>query len=581
MRMIPPYIKESTKSNAEKNIFNLFRKTDYDCVVLHSLGISDHRTKITGEIDFVLICREGILCLEVKGGQVWRSDGLWYFVNKHGKEFSKSEGPFDQVRDSMFSLRDYLAGRLGNRDALARCQYACGVMFPDQTFGQKGPDIIEETVFDNRYRDEEITEYIRKTFTYWRNRCLEKHGFEGQNLSKHDIMRAVNYLRGNFGAVPMLGTIISETDKQLVALTDEQYRYFEAIGENPRLVVKGGAGTGKTLLGIEHAKRMSTEGKKVLYLTYNRMIADYLRCTAGNCDPEGHTNIDIIHFHGIMANYIDTLNCGNISNDEYYGKILPERFYDYICGNGNFSRYDAVIIDEGQDLLRFSFLMCINEMISGGFDNGEWVIMYDPNQNIFNDGFTEGMEVINKCQHVTMTLTTNCRNTKQIGIYNTLLTNIMHAKYLKIDGEDVVLEKYSDSANLRKKLLKLVKNLRGQGVNTGDIVILSPYTFENSSLQGDNIFGTVCRFQDITDTRHGHMKEDALKFSTIQGFKGMEAKIVFIIDMEHFQHEQFRLLYYTAISRAKALLYMFYNENSEESMHRMIAEGSKMLSSNT
>ena len=72
VQLIPDVLSPEIKSPAEKRLFVEFRdhRTNKKYIVLHSLGIAEHANKIFGEIDFVILCNEGVLCLEVKGGQV-------------------------------------------------------------------------------------------------------------------------------------------------------------------------------------------------------------------------------------------------------------------------------------------------------------------------------------------------------------------------------------------------------------------------------------------------------------------------------------------------------------------------------
>lgn len=102
---IPPYMGEEIKSNAEKKMYDVLQKLDMeDTYVLHSLGLPKHQTKIYGEIDFVVVCKRGIACLEIKGGRVECREGKWFFTDRYGVERQKPEGPFAQVTGNMFSL---------------------------------------------------------------------------------------------------------------------------------------------------------------------------------------------------------------------------------------------------------------------------------------------------------------------------------------------------------------------------------------------------------------------------------------------------------------------------------------------
>ena len=74
--MIPATISPDVKSPAERMIYSWLSDLEWEnCIVLHSLGMAEHVDKIFGEIDFVVIADEGVLCKEVKGGIFKRQGG--------------------------------------------------------------------------------------------------------------------------------------------------------------------------------------------------------------------------------------------------------------------------------------------------------------------------------------------------------------------------------------------------------------------------------------------------------------------------------------------------------------------------
>ncbi|MBQ8940276.1 MAG: NERD domain-containing protein [Firmicutes bacterium] len=81
VKFIPEEPYSDTKSKAEIDFFYELKEniTVSDAYVFHSVGLPKHFGKIFGEADFIILCRKGILCLEVKGGNVEYKKGEWIY----------------------------------------------------------------------------------------------------------------------------------------------------------------------------------------------------------------------------------------------------------------------------------------------------------------------------------------------------------------------------------------------------------------------------------------------------------------------------------------------------------------------
>jgi Holliday junction resolvase-like predicted endonuclease len=571
--MIPPTLDDSVTSNAERKIFQWLQKLNWkSCVVLHSLGLSEHVNNIFGEIDFVVISTEGILCIEVKGGIVYREDGLWHFVNRYGRNNVKNQGPFMQAEGNMQSLRQYLRKRLDKKDPLVRCQYACCVMTPDCRLNAIGPDVIPEVLFDSDSDENELGDFFDSSFQYWSDELESKHGFRGGLLSQGDVSRAVDLLRGDFRFVPSISSIINRINRQLTSLTDEQYLLLENLDVNERLMVSGAAGTGKTLMAIEQCRRETAAGLKVLYLCFNHMIAAYVRRLT---DAEGNP-WDVYTLHSIMKMMVGKMDSATISSEIFVSE-LPEHFIEHMSSETEWKPYDVVIIDEGQDLMNKRYMECIDKLVLGGIENGRWTIFYDPQQNLFQTD-AEFNEVQQKLVNISagFRLSINCRNTKQIAFANQAISNFRQGRILKAEGIVPTYNCYKTLIEERDKIIDVIRSLRTQGVRLKDMVLLSPYAHTNSK---SCLYGMEFP-QDIGFLRYNEQPEKAhgpyLNAYTIQSFKGMEADVVLLIDIDEFQDTDRRLLNYVAISRARAMLFVFYDSDKEQQRQEMLLQGMLM-----
>src|SRR4029077_7131665 len=57
---------------------------------------------------------------------------------------------------------------------------------------------------------------------------------------------------------------------EILRYTEEQFAALDAMEDNERVMFTGPAGTGKTVLALEAARRASNSGMKVLWLCFNR-----------------------------------------------------------------------------------------------------------------------------------------------------------------------------------------------------------------------------------------------------------------------------------------------------------------------
>ncbi len=568
IKLIPDILAPEIKSNAEKSLFIEFRdhETDRKCVILHSLGIAEHKNNIFGEIDFVVICKEGVLCIEVKGGDVLRTGSIWGFINRYGVRSQKSEGPFQQVQGNMHSLRQYLIKRLGKMDSLVRCQYACAVIMPDCNFNASGTDIISEILFDTR-KEWNLDTIIDDAFRYWRNRCLDRHGFEGDQLTDCEIDRFAELLRGDFHFVPSLKVMIDRTTKELCALTDEQFEVLESLSDNPRTLVSGVAGAGKTLIAAEQARRAYWEGRQVLYLCFNHNVAQYV----ASAFTKENMDITATTFHALMMKSCGIEWSSDLDNS-WYKENLPKLF----LASDTVPIFDLVVIDEGQDLLKKYCLQCIERLIRNGFQDGNWAVYYDPNQNIFssNSELAHALKWLrNKASVASWKLSINCRNTKQIANANILISNISEQGKAKVSGPQAEYISYLNKDDERNKINEIIRNLKDSGVNNSDFIILSKYMLSNMK-NGLGIDGLDKNLGIIKSEGYPwKAKRNEIRFSTVAAFKGLDSRIVILTDVDQFKNQNSRLLNYVAVSRACVKIYILYDISVEAERQEMIRSG--------
>ncbi len=470
-------------------------------------------------------------------------DGKWFFKDRYSVEREKPEGPFAQVTGNMFSLRDVLKKKFQNNKHTKNLLTACGVVFPDIEFKSVSQEIISEIVYDNRTED--ITGYMNRVFDYWE----ERQHRQPSRLSPGDIRDIVQFLRGDFVFIPTLSDRLNSVEKRLVRLTSEQAQLMQALSLNKHLLIEGNAGTGKTLLAVDFAKKKAASGKKVLFLTYNKNLANNVIRQVDTIE-----NLKVINIHALFGEYVvvDVKKMQENPN-VYFSEILPEIFYEYLSELSDEElekiKYDLIIMDEGQDILKPLYLYSLDTLLRGGFANGDWAVFYDEKQNIYNPDYNDGMEILRGYNCTEFKLFVNCRNTVQIGTYSSKISGIDLGEFIRENGEEVQNISYEDDDDFKKKITGILKNLRKEKVDIRDIVFLAPKKYKNSKVAQAGI--EVNEIGDNFDS-----SKELPVYATIQGFKGLDSKIVILTDVEYIRKENLSSFLYIAGTRARTLLYI-------------------------
>ena len=569
-RMIPAVIdpEQAKKSQAEATIFHWLKNMSWgNATVLYSLPLKDHIKNSFGEIDFVVICEKGVICLEVKGGGVERKDGKWGFTNRAGITSWKNEGPYIQAQGNMKSLKQYLEKHLRAGDDILNCRWACCVLTPDCVIKtDNDTEVIPEITFNVNMKEQDLPALFDRSFKYWKE---NKHYGGDGSLNSKARERLVTFLRGDFNFVPPLSVVLDRSEEQLLSTTDEQLNIIMHMCVNDRMMVEGAAGTGKTLLAAEQCRRSAAMGEKVLYLCFNRVIASYVREMFAHEEPGD--KIDVYTFHELLMR-----SCGILSAptedqaDSFFKEELPNRFLDEGYSG---EQYDRIVLDEGQDLMNMTAYLCINEMLKNGWEGGKWTLYYDPNQNIFGDNseFREVWETLKNSSFV-YPLTVNCRNTRQIAQGNYAVTHVYKPKYMRAEGEEIVYKTYSSKKKESEEVFNSIRRLRAEGIKKKDIVILSYYRIDNpnSCLYNVKIPDDIGTIRINQTANFADCKQ--IRFYTIQSFKGLEAKAVIMIDIDSFSDENKRLLNYVGMSRARTYLEFFYDNDLYQERQKRLVE---------
>lgn len=564
--MLPDYIdQDDPRRNGERMVFEWFSDSHIPGTVYYSLLQKNHKHKLIGEVDFLYVCERGFLCVEVKGGQdIYRDNMEWYSVNRNGVH-NKIHNPFVQAKDCQYALKNYFSAVYGKYSEQANYLIGYAVIFPECRFTGNGNDLVTEVMFDARYRLGDFPNYLNKVFDYWEGLEITRHGFTPKRLTKDQLRQANDLLRGDFHVVPSMHLELQHAEQRMIKLTEEQYAVLDTVELNTCAIIQGGAGTGKTLLALELTRKYAAQGLKVLYLCFNSNMAEYALRSL-----EGREGIVVSTFHAYIMKLI-----GNSSLFDKSPKELSKCYLEASPVSNPI--FDAIVIDEGQDLFQIEVVEALDSILNGGFGKGKWVIFLDPNQNIFNpsEEYDLTIEYVREIYHpIILPLNTNCRNTQPIASRTAALTIVPPAKNNKLSGPKVITRTYSTTAEFISVFTRELQSLMSSGISPLDIVILSRHKKENSCLsQVSSLCGlSIIERNDVRPTG-----ERCLNYYTVQSFKGLESKIVFYIDIDGFADIQDRMLNYVGMSRARLHLYLFYEESKKKEYEETLDKGTDLL----
>jgi hypothetical protein len=390
-RMIPDQVSDHVRSQAERKMFDRIRQGLSEWTALHSLGLAYHHTKPWAELDFVLIGPPGVICVEVKGGRIARENGIWTYIDRDGQLHSKREGPFEQAGSASSALHAWLKT---NVRGLGSHFVAYCVATPDTHWRVKGPDIVPQLIYDADDSEIPVDHFISRVVDYWRGLTVERIGLQARPLDQSAISRIISALRGDFDLRPSIRARVRNINDELLSLTRDQYRVLDGLTENRKVLVRGGAGTGKTMLAIEEAERAINSGRRVAVICYSRRLGASLREILGkSCYFVGH-------LHGLMSDVVRRSGRTGELPDADTGYLMqvayPELTLEGLADLGEMGKVDLLIVDETQDLVQDLYLDVFDGLLDGGLARGSWRFFLDPIQNIFDVMHAPALERVMK-----------------------------------------------------------------------------------------------------------------------------------------------------------------------------------------
>lgn len=271
---------------------------------------------------------------------------------------------------------------------------------------------------------------------------------------------------------PVFAKQIREARHIIENLTEEQYRVIKTLTGKRRVAISGCAGSGKTLIAAQKAIKLAEAGLSTLLLCHSPELALYIMSLVGDAQ------VRILDF----TSWIHLLNGStliSVDNWSPYSEPTDEELtaaFDKLVESEE--RYDAIIIDEGQDFREEWWVMVEAALIHA--NSGILYIFHDDNQSLLPFRSKHPIETL------AQPLSKNCRNAGKV--FDVVRRFHSQSPELSLDLKDLGVFKktvFRHQAHALDAIKETVREALAE-LNMSQVTVLTtePDPVSNSMLEG-------------------------------------------------------------------------------------------------
>ncbi len=511
-------------NRAERRVYQaLVEQLQPNDLVVAGQRVTDHLKD--HEVDFVVAIEgAGIVCLEVKGGEVWHDGDGWR--QKRGGHDHRIN-PVRQAREACYALRDYI--EKDPRWSQGRLRWDHVVVLPNT-------ELPDDFALADCPRWKVIDRNDLPTIADKLREVLVRQELDRPLLDRRGIDQITTALSGR--GLPQRDVVARAlaNEDAADALTEHQGVVLDAIRLLNRIEVRGGAGSGKTFLAMEQARRLAQRGQRVALVCYSHGLASYLeRITATWPRRQRPAYVGEFHALGVQwgAPQGPDESLRTEETVQFWEHDLPRQMAELAMELEAGHRFDSIVVDEAQDFADSwwePLLIALKDPDEGGL-----YVFTDEGQRVFNRYGSPPVPL------VPLILDHNLRNTRQIAnAFQPLVDHPM--RFLGGEGPAV-----SFVACSREDALSVgddqIEALLEQGWRPEDVALLTtggrhPEQTERQK-EGHKAYWDT--FWDADQVFYGH----------VLGFKGLERRAVVLVVNEASQFDRSRERLYVGLSRAR------------------------------
>lgn len=564
MVQIFPATRSKDAPYSERTVFDAFESvTDKpNWICLYSV----HQKKVVSgyeaEGDFVvLVPNLGIVVIESKGateatldGEEWTLEGV--------PDGAKHKSPFDQAERTRSNIRAQLKANDFDANSIPIARLVWFPLMASHQFAELGNKGMLFSQWELAFKTDlkkpaEIVEKCLNSFIN-ANKNNPAMNLAPEKFDEATVAKVKEAIVTRVTSKSSIEELAEVRNSEVAKASEALDLIYDAVSENTNLFLNGLAGTGKSkILGMS-AARLAAQGHKVLITCYSLMLANHYELNYGK-----HPNIDVYDINNLFLEVTQLKN--HKSGDEWYDFELPRKAASAVSINQHLASYDAICIDEFQDLAsKPEIVNAIFRFFNPNTEDPRIVIAADDWQQIFKgESYADSFSTVKEMfpDLVKVNLLNNFRQSPGLNreIYRFFdgpqdAPKSRVPKDLEWSFNVIRTTSATENKDLAETLKKLKTKFRNQ-----DIRILSPFGEKKS--QAARLFQNDPKTTDDKWLR-SELKDGQgggnISWRSIGKYKGLEDDVVIITDInqtsQDFLQDHFNTLeemLYVGMTRAR------------------------------